>query len=55
MENPLAENAGDAIVRDQTDNDEGDPNLIEGMQAVFLTDEDTGLLDIIMIKLKKDE
>ena len=53
MENPLAENAGDAIVRYETDNDEGDPNLIEGMQAVILTDEDTGLLDEMMIKLKK--
>ena len=55
MKKPLAENAGHAIVRDETDNDEGDPSLIEGMQAVFLTDEDTGLLDKMMIKLKKDE
>ena len=53
MKKPLAENAGDAIVRYETDNDEGDPNLIEGVQAVILTDEATGLVDEMMIELKK--
>ena len=51
-----AENAGDAIVRDQTDNDEGDPNLIEGMQAsrweVLMSTRSQNNVSMIIILIK---